>query len=68
MIPAVLRRSAPIGSNKVLPPMKFRPHWPDMPHALVMRTIRPLGEQVLPACRSYSPLFHTRPPIQRERG
>jgi alkanesulfonate monooxygenase SsuD/methylene tetrahydromethanopterin reductase-like flavin-dependent oxidoreductase (luciferase family) len=31
--------------------MNFRIHWPGMPHALVMRTIRLLGEQVLPACR-----------------
>jgi alkanesulfonate monooxygenase SsuD/methylene tetrahydromethanopterin reductase-like flavin-dependent oxidoreductase (luciferase family) len=31
--------------------MKFRVHWPGMPHALVMRTIRLLGEKVLPACR-----------------
>jgi alkanesulfonate monooxygenase SsuD/methylene tetrahydromethanopterin reductase-like flavin-dependent oxidoreductase (luciferase family) len=29
--------------------MKFRVHWPGMPHALVMRTIRLLGEKVLPA-------------------
>jgi alkanesulfonate monooxygenase SsuD/methylene tetrahydromethanopterin reductase-like flavin-dependent oxidoreductase (luciferase family) len=31
--------------------MQFRVHWPGMPHALVMRTIRLLGEKVLPACR-----------------
>jgi alkanesulfonate monooxygenase SsuD/methylene tetrahydromethanopterin reductase-like flavin-dependent oxidoreductase (luciferase family) len=31
--------------------MKFRVHWPGMPHELVMRTIRLLGEKVLPACR-----------------
>jgi alkanesulfonate monooxygenase SsuD/methylene tetrahydromethanopterin reductase-like flavin-dependent oxidoreductase (luciferase family) len=31
--------------------MKFRVHWPGMPHALVMRTIRLLGEKVLPAFR-----------------
>jgi alkanesulfonate monooxygenase SsuD/methylene tetrahydromethanopterin reductase-like flavin-dependent oxidoreductase (luciferase family) len=31
--------------------MKFRVHWPGMPHDLVMRTIRLLGEKVLPACR-----------------
>jgi alkanesulfonate monooxygenase SsuD/methylene tetrahydromethanopterin reductase-like flavin-dependent oxidoreductase (luciferase family) len=31
--------------------MKFRVHWPGMPHELVMRTIRLLGEQVLPAFR-----------------
>jgi alkanesulfonate monooxygenase SsuD/methylene tetrahydromethanopterin reductase-like flavin-dependent oxidoreductase (luciferase family) len=31
--------------------MKFRVHWPGMPHASVMRTIRLLGEQVLPAFR-----------------
>jgi alkanesulfonate monooxygenase SsuD/methylene tetrahydromethanopterin reductase-like flavin-dependent oxidoreductase (luciferase family) len=29
--------------------MKFRVHWPGMPHAQVMRTIRLLGEKVLPA-------------------
>ena len=31
--------------------MKFRVHWPGMPHGLVMRTIRLLGEKVLPAFR-----------------
>jgi alkanesulfonate monooxygenase SsuD/methylene tetrahydromethanopterin reductase-like flavin-dependent oxidoreductase (luciferase family) len=31
--------------------MKFRVHWPGMPHTLVMRTIRLLGEKVLPAFR-----------------
>jgi hypothetical protein len=31
--------------------MKFRAHRPGMPHALVMHTIRLLGEQVLPAFR-----------------
>jgi alkanesulfonate monooxygenase SsuD/methylene tetrahydromethanopterin reductase-like flavin-dependent oxidoreductase (luciferase family) len=31
--------------------MKFRVHWPGMPHASVMRTIRLLGEEVLPAFR-----------------
>jgi alkanesulfonate monooxygenase SsuD/methylene tetrahydromethanopterin reductase-like flavin-dependent oxidoreductase (luciferase family) len=31
--------------------MEFRVHWPGMPHELVMRTIRLLGEKVLPACR-----------------
>jgi hypothetical protein len=31
--------------------MKFRVHWPGMPYELVMRTIRLLGEKVLPACR-----------------
>jgi alkanesulfonate monooxygenase SsuD/methylene tetrahydromethanopterin reductase-like flavin-dependent oxidoreductase (luciferase family) len=31
--------------------LKFRVHWPGMPHALVMRTIRLLGEKVLPAFR-----------------
>ena len=31
--------------------MKFRVHWPGMPHELVVRTIRLLGEKVLPACR-----------------
>jgi alkanesulfonate monooxygenase SsuD/methylene tetrahydromethanopterin reductase-like flavin-dependent oxidoreductase (luciferase family) len=31
--------------------MKFRVHWPGMPHELVMRTIRLLGEKVLPAFR-----------------
>ena len=31
--------------------MKFRVHWPGMPHESVMRTIRLLGEQVLPAFR-----------------
>jgi hypothetical protein len=31
--------------------MKFRVHWAGMPHELVMRTIRLLGEKVLPACR-----------------
>jgi alkanesulfonate monooxygenase SsuD/methylene tetrahydromethanopterin reductase-like flavin-dependent oxidoreductase (luciferase family) len=31
--------------------MKFRVHWPGMPHALVMRTIHLLGEKVLPALR-----------------
>jgi hypothetical protein len=31
--------------------MKCRVHWPGMPHALVMRTIRLLGDKVLPACR-----------------
>jgi alkanesulfonate monooxygenase SsuD/methylene tetrahydromethanopterin reductase-like flavin-dependent oxidoreductase (luciferase family) len=31
--------------------MKFRVHWPGMPHALVMRAIRLLGEEVLPAFR-----------------
>jgi alkanesulfonate monooxygenase SsuD/methylene tetrahydromethanopterin reductase-like flavin-dependent oxidoreductase (luciferase family) len=31
--------------------MKLRVHWPGMPHELVMRTIRLLGEKVLPACR-----------------
>jgi hypothetical protein len=29
--------------------MKFRVHWPGMPHALVMCTIHLLGEKVLPA-------------------
>ena len=29
--------------------IKFRVHWPGMPHELVMRTIRLLGEKVLPA-------------------
>jgi alkanesulfonate monooxygenase SsuD/methylene tetrahydromethanopterin reductase-like flavin-dependent oxidoreductase (luciferase family) len=32
--------------------MKFRIHWPGMPHDLVMRTIRLLGEKVLPAFSS----------------
>jgi hypothetical protein len=32
--------------------MKFRIHWPGMPHDLVMRTIRLLGERVLPAFSS----------------
>jgi alkanesulfonate monooxygenase SsuD/methylene tetrahydromethanopterin reductase-like flavin-dependent oxidoreductase (luciferase family) len=31
--------------------MTFRVHWPGMPHALVRRTIRLLGEKVLPAFR-----------------
>jgi alkanesulfonate monooxygenase SsuD/methylene tetrahydromethanopterin reductase-like flavin-dependent oxidoreductase (luciferase family) len=31
--------------------MKFRVHWPGMSHTLVMRTIRLLGEKVLPAFR-----------------
>ncbi len=31
--------------------MTFRVHWPGMPHELVVRTIRLLGEKVLPACR-----------------
>ena len=31
--------------------MKFCVHWPGMPHELVMRTIRLLGEKVLPAFR-----------------
>jgi alkanesulfonate monooxygenase SsuD/methylene tetrahydromethanopterin reductase-like flavin-dependent oxidoreductase (luciferase family) len=31
--------------------MQFRVHWPGMPQALVMRAIRLLGEEVLPACR-----------------
>jgi alkanesulfonate monooxygenase SsuD/methylene tetrahydromethanopterin reductase-like flavin-dependent oxidoreductase (luciferase family) len=31
--------------------MTFRVHWPGMPHAQVMRTIRLLGERVLPAFR-----------------
>jgi alkanesulfonate monooxygenase SsuD/methylene tetrahydromethanopterin reductase-like flavin-dependent oxidoreductase (luciferase family) len=31
--------------------LKFRVHWPGMPHALVMRTIRLLGDKVLPAFR-----------------
>jgi alkanesulfonate monooxygenase SsuD/methylene tetrahydromethanopterin reductase-like flavin-dependent oxidoreductase (luciferase family) len=31
--------------------MSFRVHWPGMPHAWVMRTIRLLGEEVLPALR-----------------
>jgi alkanesulfonate monooxygenase SsuD/methylene tetrahydromethanopterin reductase-like flavin-dependent oxidoreductase (luciferase family) len=31
--------------------MKLRVHWPGMPHGLVMRTLRLLGERVLPAFR-----------------
>ena len=31
--------------------MTFRVHWPGMPHTLVLRTIRLMGEKVLPACR-----------------
>ena len=31
--------------------MKFRVHWPGMPHERVMRTIRLLGKKVLPGFR-----------------